>query len=192
MKSLYISLISLVLFCDECNAVPVFSGFTGQLVDGHCQRTSFAINNLLNFSDFAYVQDGIEFQANFSDIAGQTWQSKVDFNDNYQITFQFTSGNPSANAAGGELIEWHFFGFSFDIQGLQPVSIPALQDRSLPSFDQHNIWMGFSAFTAYSPGNSYTYQLVPVPEPSMPALMAIITGMVLVVARKRNSILRVN
>jgi len=186
MKTHSIILAGIVIGCLRCGGVQIFSGLDGQTLDGICEPTLSYIQNMQNSSDLtspiAVVQNGPEFSADFTDVFGQQWQATADFQDNYQIVFQFSSPNPSANIGSGELIQWHFYGFSFQVQDLQPVVIPPLQDRSIPSFDQNDIWMGFSGFTAYSPWNSYTYQIVPAPVPEPKAPMLVMVGIVMAAA----------
>jgi len=41
------------------------------------------------------------------------------------------------------------------------------------SFNQNSIFIGFGWLAAYAPYNTYTYQIVPVPEPSSLALLGL-------------------
>ena len=192
MKTSPIILAGIVIGCMNCGGAQIFFGLEGQTLDGICASPvyNYQVQNSSDLaSPVAVVQNGPEFTADFVDVFGQQWQATADFEDNYQIVFQFSSPNPSANIGAGELIQWHFYGFNFQIQDLQPVVIPPLQDRSMPSFDQNDIWMGFNGFTAYSPWNSYTYQIVPVPEPKTPVLVMVGTVMAAAISlRKRKSL----
>lgn len=174
---------------------PVFVGMDGQTVEGLCTSPiyNYQTQNSSNAgTPLAVVQNGPEFSADFVDAFGQQWHAIADFQDNYQIVFQFSSPlDPSANiGAGDSLIQWHFTGFEFPIQNLEPVALPSLQNRSSFSFDQQDIWMNFDGFSAYSPCNSYTFQIVPVPEPGT-FLLLLVGGGVLVLACRRRACDRV-
>jgi len=176
MKTASIIIVGIIFGWLRAEAQSSYFGLNGQTLYGICLSPAYnyAIQNSSDLiSPVAVVQNGPEFSADFTDNFGQQWHATADFLDNYQIVFQFSSPNPSANIGGGELIEWHFYGFNFQVQNLQPVVIPPLQNRSMPSFDQNDIWMGFNGFTAYAPWNSYTYQIVPAPEPGALTLLAV-------------------
>jgi len=192
MKTCPIILAGIVIGCMNCGGVQIFSGLNGQTLDGICASPvyNYQIQNSSDLaSPLAVVQNGPEFSADFTDVFGQQWQATADFQDNYQIVFQFSSPNPSANIGAGELILWHFYGFNFQIQDLKPAVIPPFQNRSIPSFDQNDIWMGFDGFTAYSPWNSYTYQIVPVPEPKTPVLVMVGTVMAAAISLRNRKLL---
>lgn len=163
----------------DSSAVLPWPGMYGQTVSGSCLVSHPAIQNMQNMANagapLAVVQDGPEFVATFRDVFSQQWRCEVDFLNDYRVVFRFSSPNPSANIGSGQLIQWRFSGFAFALEDLQKVVVPSYpyDDRSIPAFDANHVWMGFSAFTAYAPMNSYTYQLVPaVPEPQlMPALL---------------------
>lgn len=157
----------------KSSAVLSLPGMYGQTVSGSCLVTHPFIQNMQNTANLgaplAVVQDGPEFNATFNDGFSQQWQCSVDFLNDYRVVFQFSSPNPNANIGSGQLIQWHFSEFAFELGDLQKTIVPSFpyDDQSIPSFDADNIWMGFSAFTAYAPMNSYTYQLLPVPEPQL-------------------------
>lgn len=176
MKTNSILLLGIIVGWLNCEAQMNLSGLNGQTLYGICTSPvyNYAVQNSSDLiSPMAVVQNGPEFSADFTDVFGQQWHATADFLDNYQIVFQFSSPNPNANIGAGEIIEWHFYGFAFQIQDLQPAVIPPFQNRSMPSFDQNDIWMGFNGFTAYAPWNSYTYQIVPVPEPGTLTLLTV-------------------
>jgi hypothetical protein len=144
-----------------------------------------------------YVQqNGLNFTAGFTDLFGQQWVATADFQNNNQIVFQFSSPNPSANIGAGDgysIMQWQFWGFGFQVQNLQGVALPPgggyPYDRSLPSFDNNDVWMGFDGLAAYAPYNYYAYQITPIstPEPttSHTLLLGIVVGCVAVRRSKR-------
>lgn len=125
-----------------------------------------------------FTQDGLHFSGRIMDYFGQVWLATADFQSNNQIVFQFScQNNGNGNIAGTPILYWHFWGLGFPIEGLQPVVAGqawwGTDDRSIPSFDQNNIWMGFSALANWAPYNYYVYQVLPVPEPTVSSLLVI-------------------
>jgi hypothetical protein len=143
-----------------------YSGLTGQTVQGYAQAVG-PVSNLQNGSNFtpptALVGNGLELWANFNDVFGQPWHLTVDFQDNYQVVFHTESPNPSANISGGT-VGWNLSGFDFSIADFQAVSLPPYMNP-VWSFDQNSIYVGFGSMGAWSPYDTYTFQIVPVPEP---------------------------
>jgi hypothetical protein len=151
-----------------------YSGLNGHTLSGTLERSPFydsAISVLANSSNLgsplAQVNSGTEFSADFADIVPQQWQLTADFQDNYQVVLNETSPTPQANfTAGGWLVQWHFYGLDFDVGDVQLVSGPeAPWDRSVVSFDADNVWIGFNGLYQELAWSSYTFQIVPVPEP---------------------------
>jgi hypothetical protein len=142
-------------------------GLYGHTVDGYAQAVG-PISNLQNGSNLnpptAIVGNGPELWADFHDVFGTPWHLTVDFQDNYQVVFQTGSSNPSANISGGT-VGWNLTGFDFGIADFQIVSLPPSIPSPVVSFDQNSIFVGFPAMAAYAPYDSYTYQIVPTPEP---------------------------
>jgi hypothetical protein len=185
MKTVITIIGALTVLSIRCLATPYLtSGMDGLTIDGSLSSPLYGYT-ILNSAPTAIVQNGPEFTASFQDVFGQQWTATADFMDNFQVVFHFSSPNPNANIGAGELILWHFTGFDFAVQGLQEINTPPFQDRSLPSFDQNDIWMGFNGLTAYSPWNTYTYQIetysIPDEIPTLPLLlMGMMTMMVLI------------
>jgi hypothetical protein len=163
-----------------------YSGLYGHTVEGYAQAVG-PISNLQNGSNLsppsALVGNGPEFWADFRDVFGTPWHLTVDFQDNYQVVFQTGSSNPSANISSGT-VGWNLTGFDFMIANFQSVSLPPSLPAPVVSFDQNSIYVGFPVIAAYAPYDTYTYQIVPTPEPGTLTLAGL--GVLLVMARRND------
>ncbi len=86
--------------------------------------------------------------ASFTDVFGNQWDATAswpDFQDNSQITLQFSSPNPDANIGSGQIIAWDFYGFeSFgsEVQGvklLNPPYFPFPTQAPGVSYDENDV-----------------------------------------------------
>jgi hypothetical protein len=176
LSPIFLAAICMLLCAAPAARAVVYTGFNGQYVQGILDPTSYPVTSVQNASNLtppqALVGSGEEFTADFTDIFHNQWHLSMDLQDDYQMILRTSSPNPSANIGGPVMVQWHLYGLGFEIADLQFVSGP-LDDRSVPSFDANNIWVGFNTLAAYSPYDSYTFQIVPVPEPSAAALLGL-------------------
>ncbi len=156
-----------------------YSGFYGYQVNGQLEPI-YNVWNLQNASNLgtplAAVSNGIEFSASFDDVFNNHWNLSLDLQDDYRVVMRTTSPNPNANIGSGNFIRWHLYGFDVPVQNVTKVAVPR-DDRSTVTFDANEIWIAFNGLAAWSPYDSYTFQIVPVPEPSVVCFLAVGGGL---------------
>jgi hypothetical protein len=148
----------------------------GAMLDGHTLQGSlekspyYDVYNLQNWSNQgspqAVVTTGPEFSADFDDVFAQHWHLTADFQNNYQLVVH-SGGAPSQIGTNPWFVRWHFHNFDFPIADVQWAPEPdPLWNKASLSFDANNIWIAFIGLYPYPPYDSYTFQIVPAPEPT--------------------------
>ncbi len=147
------------------------AGLYGHTLQGALEKSPYYdVFNLQNSSNQgspqAVVTSGPEFSAEFDDVFAQHWQLTADFQDNYQFVVH-SGGAPSQIGTNPWFVRWHFHNFDFRIADVlwAPEPDPLWNKASL-RFDTDNIWIEFIGLYPYPPYDSYTFQIVPVPEPA--------------------------
>jgi hypothetical protein len=164
------------------------TGLYGHMLQGSLEKSPYYdVYNLQNTSNLGFPQavvtSGPEFSAEFDDVFAQHWHLTADFQDNYQLVVN-SVGAPSPIGTNPWFIRWHFHNFDFAIADVQWAPEPdPLWNRASLSFDADNIWIAFYGLYPYPPYDSYTFQIVPVPEPS--SLAFLILGGLAVHRRRR-------
>ncbi len=167
-----------------------YAGFYGHQLDGELDPI-YDVSNVRNVSNMgtplAVVGPGVEFWTSFDDFFSQHWNLTLDLYDNYQMVMQTSSPNPNANIWGGNLIQWHLSGFDFPIQDVTKVSVPT-GDRSTITFNSTDIWISFSGLAMWSGYTTYTFQIVPVPEPAVTSLFLAGSVLLALACRRRRGV----
>ena len=173
-----------------------YSGLSGHQLDGLLEASPYYTStisepqNASNLgSPLASVDSGVEFSADFQDCFTQQWHLTADLQDNYQVVLRETSPLSQANIGTGDwMVRWHFYGFDFSVAGVELVSGPDPDwDTAIMSFDAQNVWIDFNHLYEVPSQGTYTFQIVPVPEPATTRLLGLGGVLCLILRRAKSS-----
>lgn len=168
------------------------TGFYGHTLQGALeQNPGYEVYNLQNWSNQgtprAVVTTGPEFSADFDDAFAQHWHLTADFQDDDQLVVH-SGGAPSQIGTGSWFVRWHFHDFDYPIGNVLWATDPdPLWTKASVSFDADNIWISFIGLYPYPPYDTYTFQIVPAPEPATMVLCLLGGSVYLMRRRKRTA-----